>query len=134
MPRLSIWFLRLALIDLLLGFTIGAFILTAKAFPAWSWAWTLLPLHIELLLYGWLLQLAMGVAFWILPRFARPPKRGNVLLAWVALVLINSGLLLAFAAMLFAWPGGRLWSAVLEAAAALTFALHAWPRIKPLGA
>lgn len=134
MPRLSLWFLRLAMIDLLLGFTLGAFILAAKALPTWGWAWVLLPLHIELLLYGWLLQLAMGVAFWILPRFARAPKRGNEYLAWAALGLVNTGLLVALAASLFAWHLARPWSVVLEAAAALSFALHAWPRVKPLGA
>ncbi len=134
MPKLSLWFLRLAMIDLLLGFTFGALILMAKAFPAWNWAWALFPLHIELLLYGWTLQLAMGVAFWILPRFSRAPKRGNVRLAWAALVLINAGLLLAVVGALLAWNETGRWVAVLEAAAALTFALHAWPRVKPLGA
>ena len=67
MPRLSRIAIRLALASLLLGAGIGAWQLSAPAFGA-PRAWSLLPVHVELMLFGWLVQLAMGVAYWILPR------------------------------------------------------------------
>ena len=41
--------------------------------------WTLLPLHIEVVLVGWIVQLAMGVVYWM--------SRGNVALVVSVLVL-----------------------------------------------
>ena len=49
---------------------------------------------IEFLLFGWTLQLIMGTAFWILPRFAQEPKRGNETFVGVAFGLLNVGLAL----------------------------------------
>lgn len=91
MPRLSIWFIRAALIYLAVGFTFGALLLANKGFPISPQLWRLLPAHIELLLVGWTLQLAMGVAFWILPRIRA--TRGVVRPAWAAFALLNGGLL-----------------------------------------
>lgn len=69
MPRLSQWLIRTALIYLLLGFTLGALLLTHKGIPLHPALWSWLPTHIEFLLMGWIAQLTMGVAFWILPRY-----------------------------------------------------------------
>jgi hypothetical protein len=41
-----------------------------------------LPIHIEMLLVGWFFQLALGVAFWILPRLQQGPPRGDEALGW----------------------------------------------------
>jgi hypothetical protein len=130
MPRLSIWFVRAALLYLLLGFTIGALMLWHKGIPFHPLVWRLLPAHIEFLFFGWIVQLAMGVAYWILPRFRT--ERGNRALAWSAFVLLNLGVWLVGIAPLLNAPvlvhfGGRL----AETGAAIAFALHVWPRIKP---
>ena len=69
MPKLSCWFIRAALLHLALGITFGMLILLHKATPFYPPLWRLLSLHIELLLFGWTVQLVMGVAFWIFPRF-----------------------------------------------------------------
>ena len=69
MPRLSQWYIRSAFIYLFLGFTIGALLLANKGIPLHPALWGWLPIHIEFLLIGWLLQLILGMAFWILPRF-----------------------------------------------------------------
>jgi hypothetical protein len=135
MPRLSVLFVRAALLYLLIGFTFGGLLLANKGVPLHASLWAVLPAHIEFLLLGWMVQLAFGVAFWILPRFGRGPRRGEVRLAWAALVLLNLGVLaVALAGVFPAWswlaPAGR----VGEALAVLAFALHAWPRVKPLGA
>ena len=53
-----------------------------KGVPISPYIWTLLPSHIEFLLIGWTVQLALGVAFWILPRWQT--QRGDVRPAWAA--------------------------------------------------
>jgi len=133
MPRLSVWFIRMALLYLLAGFTFGALLLAHKGIPFEPQVWRWRPAHIELLLVGWLLQLAMGVAYWILPRFQQ--QRGNTPAAWAAFWLLNAGVLLVVAAVplpTFTWLAvlGRL----LQAGAAVAFAVNAWPRVKPTGA
>lgn len=135
MPRLSRWAIRASLVYLAVGFTFGALILAAKGFPALAWAWRLLSAHIEFLLFGWTLQLVLGVAFWILPRFSHGPLRGLELLAWTSIVALNVGVILVALRTLADFPGeltvaGR----ALEAAAAIAFAAYAWPRVKPTGA
>lgn len=135
MPRLSVWYLRAALLYLLAGFTFGALLLANKGLPLHPSVWASLPAHIEFLLLGWMVQLAFGVAFWILPRFGRGPRRGEVRLAWAAFVLLNVGVLaVALAGLLpqIGWlaAAGR----TAESLAVLAFALHAWPRVKAPGA
>src|SRR5512135_3224548 len=94
MPRLSTWFVRAALIYLLLGFVLGGLILAQKGLPYYAPVWQLLPLHIEFLISGWMIQLAMGVAFWILPRFSSGDRRGNERLVGASFLLLNVGILL----------------------------------------
>jgi hypothetical protein len=132
MPRLSCWFIRVALLYLAAGITMGSLILFHKGIPFYPFIWRLLPLHVEFLLFGWTVQLVMGVAFWIFPRFWR--SRGHERPAWLAFGLINLGVWLAGAGPVLGAPAwliliGRL----AEAAAAAAFAWHAWPRVKPPG-
>jgi hypothetical protein len=131
MPRLSVWFIRAALIHLALGFSFGALMLWNKGVPFDPLVWRLLPAHIEFLLFGWLVQLGLGVAYWILPRFQT--QRGNTMLAWVAWGLLNGGVWLVGLAPLVAAPAViGLSGHLAETGAALAFVAHAWPRIKPL--
>ena len=133
MPRLSVWAIRSALVYLALGVTCGALLLANKGVSLSPLVWRLLPVHIEFLLMGWILQLIMGVGFWILPRFHS--ARGNVRAAWLAYVLLNMGVLLAgLGPTLGASQFVALLGRSAEAGAALAFALHAWPRVKPPGA
>jgi heme/copper-type cytochrome/quinol oxidase subunit 1 len=133
MPRLSRWFIRSALVYLALGFTLGALMLSNKGAPLSPLLWQLLPAHIECLVVGWTVQLMMGVAFWILPRFQG--QRGNETPAWVAFCLLNLGALLAGFGPTLALSGWVMTAGrAAEAAAVAAFAVHAWPRIKPAGA
>jgi hypothetical protein len=130
MPRLSAWFVRAALIYLALGFTLGMLLLANKGIPLSPYVWQLLPAHIEFLFIGWTVQLALGVAFWILPRWQT--QRGNVRPAWVAFLLLNMGI---WCVVLTPWLNLPAWvlsfGRISEAAAAGAFAVHAWPRVKP---
>ena len=130
MPRLSVWFVRTALVYLTLGFTVGALLLAHKGIPLHPLTWRLLPAHIEFLLIGWTVQLVFGVAFWILPRWRT--LRGDERPAWLAFVLLNLGVwLVVLASWTPAAPGMLALGRGLEAAAMAAFALHAWPRVKP---
>jgi cbb3-type cytochrome oxidase subunit 1 len=130
MPRLSVWMIRTALIHLLLGFTIGALLLANKGVLIDPFLWRLLPIHIEFLLLGWTLQLALGVAFWILPRFQNERPRSS--LAWLAYILLNVGIgLVAISLIFVATPMLVFYGRLAEVGAVAAFALHAWPRVKP---
>jgi len=94
MPELSLWFIRAALIHFSLGITAGTLILCNKGFVVDYRLWGLMPAHIESLLAGWLINLVMGVAYWMLPRFQYGPLRGNEKIMWLVFVLLNSGIAL----------------------------------------
>lgn len=134
MPRLSIWYIRTALLYLGIGFTLGALMLYQKGVPLSLAVWQLLPMHIEFLLIGWMGQLALGVGFWILPRFIRGPARGDEKIVWAAYGLLNLGVLSAGVGRWLGAPTSLvLFGRLAELLAALLFALHAWPRVKPHG-
>lgn len=132
MPTLSRVAIRCSILALVGGAALGAWTLAAPAFGRHA-PWALLPLHVELLLFGWLVQLTMGVAYWILPRApGRPEERGRRALAIGAIILLNVGLLVAGAGPILGADG---WLAVgrgLELLAVAGFALHAWPRVRPV--
>lgn len=128
MPRLTRVSLRLALVYLALGFTLGALMLANEGLGFWPWLWNLLPVHIAVLVFGWMVQLALGVAYWILPR--RRGRRGSPALAWGSVGLLNLGLLLACAEPLVskAFPLPFVVASAFSASA-VAFALHALPRL-----
>ena len=132
MPSLSVWFVRASFVHLFLGLTFGGLILANKGLLFAPWTWNLLPAHIESLLLGWMVQLAMGVAFWILPRFRSGPRRGNVSLAWVALVLLNAGIVIVALQPFTDATWLALTGRILETSAILLFISVSWRRVKPL--
>ncbi len=134
MPRLSAWFVRASMIYLLVGFTLGALMLSQDGISYDPAIMTVLPIHIEFLLVGWLVQLAMGMAFWIFPRFglAPPHSRGNEKVIWAAFLLLNAGVL---SVALQLWiPVTFLIGRVLEIAAVIIYVVGTWRRVKPHGA
>jgi heme/copper-type cytochrome/quinol oxidase subunit 1 len=134
LPRLSVWFIRTGLLYLGVGFTLGALILFQKGVPYAGVVWQLLPMHIEFVLVGWTMQLAMGVGFWILPRFIRGAARGDERLVWLAYLVLNAGVLTVGIGAWLDAPGViLLLGRSAELLAALLFALHAWPRAKSQG-
>ena len=131
MPRLSCWFIRASLAYLVAGFTLGALMLTLKAVVRYDGMGLLRTPHVEFLLIGWTVQVTMGVAFWILPRFEGGTSRRAVGYAWLAFVLLNAGVILAGLGPVLGDAGFiRLAGQVAEAGAAVAFALHAWRRIR----
>ncbi len=131
MPKFSIWATRIALSYFLLGFTFGALLLINKAAPFHPAIWGLLPLHIEFLLMGWIVQLVFAVGYWIFPRFKFEPKRGRPGFAWAALALLNAGIGSVTLASVIGQPAWVLVGRVLEVGAVVVFAGQLWLRAKP---
>ncbi len=132
MPLLSQYFVRSALICQAIGFTLGGLILAAKGGGVDASVWIWLPEHLVLLLFGWLVQLSLGVAYWILPR-VHLTDRGRLRLAWASFIATQTGIVLTLLSLLRLWipamgsllPLGLIWMCAAVAA----FAVHAWPRI-----
>jgi hypothetical protein len=132
MPLLSRFYIRTALLWLALGTTLGGIILWNKASPI-PGAWQLLTAHITLVTWGWILQLTLGVAYWILPRVSGPrfgAERPRPWLAVAAYVLLNAALVFGAVVSLLPVPWPGILVAALELLALLLFALHAWPRVR----
>ena len=136
MPRLSQLMIRTALLWLAIGYSVGGLVLLNKGLPLLPWLWTLRAAHIHILLVGWTVQLACGVAFWILPRLDARGTRGDERLVWGCYAALNAGVVFGALhdplAALAGWPG---WAALLPlmgllyVLAAALFVIHAWPRV-----
>ena len=100
MPTVSIYLIRSAFIYLILGIGIGTLLLIDKGFSFAPQIWFLLPIHIELLLSGWLLQFLMGVAYWMFPKFITGKTRGNKNVAVTMFILYNLGMIALLSAHL----------------------------------
>jgi hypothetical protein len=87
------------------------------------------PLHAEMLLIGWMVQLAFGVAYWILPRFGAGPGRGKEWSAWVSVAVLNLGVLAAGLGQSFELSGMALMGRAAEMLAAMTFGFNVWQRV-----
>lgn len=145
MPLLTRCAIRMALLYLLLGFVIGGLLISAKAGVVDARVWLWLPAHVDILLVGWMIQLAMGMAYWILPHLRISAQtdhltRGRSALAWLAFVLLNVGLgLAAGSGILRYWLPDFLWLSntfplgiVLQVLALIIFAIYTWSRVIPM--
>ncbi len=132
MPKLSVWMIRAALIDMGIGFLFGALILWHKGSPIAPWIWRLLNLHIELMIFGWTMQIIMGTAFFVLPRFGYQKKRyGAERLGWLSFYLLNFGILTTAISYWFAAVELALFGRVLTITAVVAYVVMIWPRVKP---
>jgi cbb3-type cytochrome oxidase subunit 1 len=87
-------------------------IIFLKGLPLHPVLWSWLPAPIEFLLFGWVVQITMGMAFWILPRIWQNPRHPKEGYAQIAFVLLNLGIWLvavrtAFCAEQWFLPAGR---------------------------
>lgn len=133
MPTLSVRLIQCSLAYLVLGFTIGALILFNKAIHVIPFVWTLLQMHIEFLLLGFILQLTMGVAFWIFPRIQTTSDRGDVRKTATAFVLLNAGIWICSIAPFIPISYILLSGRVCQTAAVILFIHNLWPRVYAFG-
>jgi uncharacterized cupredoxin-like copper-binding protein len=126
--------IRAAFLCLLIGFTIGGLILSAKGGIVAARVWIWLPVHVILLVNGWMLQLSLGVAYWIAPRI-RLAERGRRPFAWAGFTAFSLGNMLLIVSL------ARLWwtdfakltapSVILQMLGVSFFVFHLLPRIRP---
>lgn len=152
MPATSRVCVRASLLYLGLGAVLGALFLVNRWLPLGAWVYALKASHVQFVITGWLTQFILGVAWWLFPPLQlglRPDgtrmrrgqaQRGSETFFWVAFVLLNTGILLrAVGTPLQVWT--RLgWlelasglSGLFMLAAAVTFVLNMWARVRALG-
>lgn len=131
MPRLSVWMIRAALLHMGVGFLFGALILHHKGIPIYTWTWKLLTPHIDIMIFGWTMQLVMGVMFFALPRLSKTNNRyGAVYLGWWSFYLLNGGVGLSILAHWFSLENYLLSSRLLMLLAVVVYIMMIWQRIK----
>ena len=138
MPRLTRWFLRAALVNLLAAVALGVLLAWPRGAPGPGALAASGPVYIHLLVVGWLTQLVMGVAWWMFPRQTRTTGGGNTIAGWMIFALLNIGLFLrAVAEPQIAAAHAVSWTRWMIAAAALLqllagwlFVLAIWPRVR----
>jgi hypothetical protein len=138
MPPLSRWFIKAGFVSLALSLLLELFQLRpASLFPTLPPAAVHLA-AIHLLTVGWLLQVILGVAFWMFPRHPTAPPRGDARWGWFALVVLNAGLAFRLAGesgrLGYGWPAWPLVvAAVLQVAGVAAGLVLLWPRIRTSG-
>ena len=142
MPPIARTFVKAAFLYFLAAFLLGALMMLDRwlGFSRWLSALTMSQLH--LLVVGWITQLAIGVAYWIFPRFLKEQDsrpRGSDALAWFVLASLNAGLLVRFAVEPFYLMDAQSWLAalmalagVLQALSAFAFGWIIWGRIRAM--
>lgn len=130
MPPLSRWMLRLALLHLAVGSVLGGLLLIEKATGALPALWAWRTMHREAMLVGGMMQLALGVALWILPRLRTLPARKT--LGPFAALLLNAGVVAAGLGSAFGLNAVVLAGRGAVAAAAAAFAIWLLPRIRAI--
>lgn len=134
MPHLSRIAIRLAFFHAWLGFGLATLIIAQKGqpniFSAQIASWVLA--HVNLLLVGWMVQLALGVAYWILPRLPNTrTERGRFGFAVSAFVCLNGGVWIYTGGILWAWGELQILGLALQILAILNYGIHVYPRIRP---
>lgn len=123
LPQTSLYSIRAALLSLGLGVCLGAWMLAAKG----SWLPWPPPqarqLHADLLGWGWLGLLVVGVSVWIFPKQGRARRR--MWAATGAFVLWSAALPLAVL--------HKGLSTLMRIVAIVLLVVHLWPRIKAFG-
>jgi len=130
MPSISVWMIRLAIIYLGAGVLIGGLMLIDKALHLIPLVWILLPVHIEFLITGWIIQFTLGTAYWILPRYLKTKGRGKILPAILMAIFLNMGIVLVIISTLsLEYSFLKLFGRVFQLFAIVLFINLHWKRI-----
>lgn len=90
MPTLTRWFLKAALVYLILALSMGILLVLPDGSPIAG----AFPVYFHLLTFGWLTQLIFGIALWMFPKYTPAKPRGYEWLGWGTFILLNTGLIL----------------------------------------
>jgi hypothetical protein len=123
--------IRAAFINLWLGFGIAMLLMLWKGQPELLSAAGWILAHVNLLLVGWMVQLAMGVAYWIFPRLPNTrTERGRYRYAYSAGLLLNIGVWGYTFAVVAGMTGLQVLALALQMAAVIAYVYHIIPRIR----
>lgn len=133
MPKLTRWFLKAALVYLILALCSGIlFVLPNRTAIA-----GLFPVYIHMLVFGWLTQLVFGVAWWMFPKYSSSNLRGHEWLGWTTFIALNLGLILRMIfeplqnIASFPMVGWMLViAAILQWLSGVAFVANTWPRVR----
>lgn len=137
MPPLTRWFIKTALVYLVLSLIAGVLTVAGPVIPPLQPAASLTTLYLQVLIIGWITQLIFGVAYWMFPIYTREVPRGRPFVGRLSYVLLNAGLILRVgvdvllvldAASSVRWVTGV--AALLLFASAAAFVLNIWFRVK----
>ena len=137
MPPLTRWFIKTALIYLVLALVFGVLILAGPALQRLQHLAGLTTLYFHLLMVGWITQLIFGVANWMFPIYTRENPRRSTTLGWLSYLLLNTGMVVRIGADIIlvldsfplpVWTTGI--GALFLFASALAFAVNIWHRVK----
>ena len=137
MPPLTRWYIKTALVYLVLALFSGL-LMAAQSLWHISFPWAgSLQVYIHLLVLGWVTELIFGVVYWMFPKYTREKPRGSEALGWASYVLLNAGLVLRVIgepllgqnpALLWGWL--LVFSAGLQWLGGLAFVGNTWGRVK----
>jgi cbb3-type cytochrome oxidase subunit 1 len=137
MPLLTRCFIKVGLVYFVVALSMATLGLAQPLFNLPAWLMSLRPVYLHLLMVGWILQLIIGVVYWMFPKQSREHPRGNEQLGWMVFWMLNIGLLLrAFGEpLVMSFPQTNagwvlLLSALLQLAAGLGFIANTWGRVK----
>ena len=141
MPTLSRVGVYVSLVWLIAGSMLGGLLLGG---PLVGWPLRVGPLvrvHIDAMLFGWLLQVTVSVAWWILPRRAEArgtwragsDGRGPVPVAAVALGAFNAAILVSTSGHMLTSQSGVVLGRSLTLSALLVFLILLRPRVRAFG-
>lgn len=137
MPPITRLFVKTSLIYLVASFGVGLSLTLRPLAPLPAVVNGLAPVYFHLFMVGWVMQLIVGVAYWMFPKWSRERPRGHDSLALATYWLLNAGLLLRVVAepaqLVSVWPEWG-WlvviAALLQWLAGMTFVINTWPRVK----
>lgn len=137
MPPLTRLFIKTSLVYLVAALGAGLLLALRPLLPLPAFVDGLTPVYFHLFMVGWVMQIIVGVAYWMFPKWSKLLPRGHDALALATYWLLNAGLLLRIVAepaqTVSAWPGWG-WLIVLAATlqwlAGLAFVANTWPRVK----
>ncbi len=138
MPLESRLFVKTSLVALVIAFAAGAFMAVAEGLghpiaPIWGVE------HAHLAFVGWLVNIVIGIALWMLPlareRYPQTAGRYPRGAPIAVYALLNGGLLLRIMSEPLLWTGplaraALCVSAAAQLAAILLFAFIAWHRVR----
>lgn len=137
MPLLSRTFIKAGLTYFVVGLMVGVLYLARDVFRLPSAFGLLYPVYIHLLMVGWVMQLILGVVYWMFPKLSKEQPRGSETLGWAVFWLLNVGLILRaigepLTVIKPEWNLGWMLaaSAILQLLAAWGFVANTWGRVK----